>query len=81
MVALLLTCRAKEGNAVAEALRALRIDCGGQMLLNDFKCALKKAMGDSGSATSVLQNVYGLVALSLINVDRTQAEETVISLF
>ncbi|GBG25357.1 Hypothetical Protein FCC1311_015752 [Hondaea fermentalgiana] len=65
-----------QAHAMATSL-ALLVDQGGEMLLNDWKRAIAKAL-DLSSA-KVIQFVYGLVANSLVSIDRAQKEARVIA--
>jgi len=71
--------RAQHGAGAFCLALELLISHGGEMLLSDWKDQIAQR-GPSLSTAKVIQLVYGLVANSLIKIDRTQAEARAISL-
>jgi len=63
-------------NNMARALDILLLE-GGEMHLQDWKAQIAEALQQSQAKT--IQLVYGLVANSLVSIDRSQAEARVIS--
>lgn len=65
-----------QARAMAKSLSIL-LDEGGEMLLNDWKKAIAEAL--ELSSAKVIQFVYGLVANTLVSIDRTQKDARVIA--
>lgn len=68
---------ASSAHPMAKALHLL-VSAGGEMLLDDWKAHIAKALELSNART--IQHVYALVANSLVNIDRTQTDARVLSL-